>query len=218
MLFDDDYKIWRCVSLPCEVIKERAKYRKHVNGFVARATDELLRHPSVTDYSDQLRESGGGPLMDTPGDWTHSSNCRVCDRESVPGSYLCSVCRGLRDRTENRKDVSGKGRKIDKAARRRALLHQWDPDIGGFRCYYADVKLTHDYGSRRYATWEHREPGDESSVVLVAHLVNKMKGDMKEAEFKAMVRALSRRFEDQPFDESAFPPDPTPGSEPFRSP
>jgi hypothetical protein len=30
--------------IPFEVIKERAKYRKHVTGFIARATDELLSH------------------------------------------------------------------------------------------------------------------------------------------------------------------------------
>ena len=60
VLFDDDYRIWRCVSLPCEVLKERSKYRKHINGFVARATDDLLNHPSATDYSDALREMAEG--------------------------------------------------------------------------------------------------------------------------------------------------------------
>jgi hypothetical protein len=50
VLFDDDYKIWRCVSLPCDVIKEHAKYRKQVNGFVARVTDDLLGHPRAVDY------------------------------------------------------------------------------------------------------------------------------------------------------------------------
>ena len=151
--------------------------------------------------------------MDTPSDLTPSPNCRVCGRESVPGSYLCKICRGLRDRIETRKDALGKGRKVDKAARRKALHNQWDSDIGAFRCYYTCVELTHNYGSHRYATWEHREPGDESSVVLVADLVNKMKGDMKEAEFQVMVRALARHFEDQPFDEAAFPADVAPRSE-----
>jgi hypothetical protein len=65
---------------------------------------------------------------------------------------------GRVDRVETRKDALGKGRKVDKAARRQALLDQWDSDIRAFRCYYTRVKLTHDYGSRRYATWEHRKP------------------------------------------------------------
>jgi hypothetical protein len=140
-------------------------------------------------------------------DWSPSPECRVCDHPSVAGSYLCSRCRNLRDRVDTRKDALGKGRTIDKAARRRALIEQWSADIDGFRCHYTGVKLSHDYGSRRYATWEHREPGDESSVVLVADLVNKMKGDMSEAEFKKLVRALARHFDEESFDESAFPPD-----------
>jgi len=50
-------------------------------------------------------------------------------------------------------------------------------------------------------------PGDESSVVLLADVVNKMKTDMTEEQFKTMVRALARRFDGHPFDESAFPED-----------
>jgi hypothetical protein len=60
VLFDDDYRVWRCVSLPCELMKERATYRKHVNGFVTRATDELLSHPRAVDYSDDLRRVAEG--------------------------------------------------------------------------------------------------------------------------------------------------------------
>jgi hypothetical protein len=36
---------------------------------------------------------------------------------------------GRVDRVETRKDALGKGRKVDKAARRQALLDQWDSDI-----------------------------------------------------------------------------------------
>lgn len=60
VLFDDDYRVWRCISLPCEIMKERARYRKHVNGFVARATNDLLNHPTASDYSDQLRRVAEG--------------------------------------------------------------------------------------------------------------------------------------------------------------
>jgi len=34
-----------------------------------------------------------------------------------------------------------------------------------------------------------------------------MKSDMTEDDFKAMVGALARRFDGQPFDESSFPSD-----------
>jgi hypothetical protein len=106
-----------------------------------------------------------------------------------------------------RKDALGKGRRVNMEARRKAMSSQWDAAVGAFRCFYTGVPLTENYGSRRYATWEHREPGDESTVVLVADLVNKMKSDLKEDEFRAMVHALSRYFDRQLFDESAFPLD-----------
>ncbi len=63
------------------------------------------------------------------------------------------------------------------------------------------------HGSRRSATWEHVIPGDESSVVLVADLINKMKGDMQEDEFRSVVTALARFFSEGYFDETAFPID-----------
>lgn len=139
--------------------------------------------------------------------WTPSTNCRVCDRLSVPGSYLCEVCRHLMGRIETRKDVLGHGRRVNREARLEALRKQWDPQIDAFRCYFTAVPMTGTHGSRRYATWEHLVPGDESSVVLVTDLVNKMKSDMTEDEFKTIVRALTRRFDGESFDEHAFPPD-----------
>lgn len=93
------------------------------------------------------------------------------------------------------------------AARLAALHDQWDPIAGAFRCYYTDLVLTEDWGSRRSASWEHRTPGDESSVVLVADLVNKMKGDLTEEEFRIIVRAMARHFDEPGFDERLFPPD-----------
>jgi hypothetical protein len=85
------------------------------------------------------------------------------------------------------------------------MSSQWDPDAGAYRCYYTGVKLLEEGRSPRSVTWEHRVPGDESSVVLVAELVNKMKAYMTEKEFRRMVRELSRRFDGQPFSVSAFP-------------
>jgi hypothetical protein len=109
-----------------------------------------------------------------------------------------------------RKDASGRGRKLNMQARREAMSKQWDSSIDAFRCFFTGVPLSEDKGSRRYATWEHREPGDESSVVLVADLVNKMKSDLKEDEFRAMVKALARHFDGLSFAMSAFPFDKVP--------
>ena len=140
-------------------------------------------------------------------DFSPSPNCRVCGRESTRGSYLCVICRRLLDRIDTRRDAAGVAWGIDKAARFQVLCEQWDASAAAFRCYYTGVLLNHSYGSRRYATWEHRIPGDKSTVVLVADLVNKMKSDMSEEDFRSMVRELANHFVGKQFHESAFPPD-----------
>lgn len=88
------------------------------------------------------------------------------------------------------------------------MQRQWDSEIGAYRCHYTRTPLDPSHGTRRYATWEHLTPGDESSVVLVADLVNRMKSDMTDAEFRAMVSALARSFDGMPFESDAFPPEP----------
>lgn len=46
VLFDERYQVYRCASIPREVIQTRATHRGHVNGYVVRATDELMGGPS----------------------------------------------------------------------------------------------------------------------------------------------------------------------------
>lgn len=137
--------------------------------------------------------------------WAPHPTCRACSRPSVPGSYLCDPCRRLMGRLETRKDPTGRGRVIDKQARLRAMQEQWDKQEQCFRCRFTDIPLTGDYGSTSFPTWEHLTPGDESSVVLVADLINRMKADMTEPEFKSIVHALAQKFKGKPFDEEAFP-------------
>jgi hypothetical protein len=85
------------------------------------------------------------------------------------------------------------------------MCEQWSPNAQAFVCYYTGVPLTEEYGSTRHATWEHLTPEDEGSVKLVADLVNRMKADMTDSEFRSMVAALARMFEGGDFDESVFP-------------
>ncbi len=110
-------------------------------------------------------------------------------------------------RIETRKDPQGRGRAVDKQARLRAMKQQFDPSIDGYRCYFTDMPLELTAGARRSAEWAHLTAGDESSVVLACKLVNRMQTDLTKSEFEALVKALARRFEGEPFDESAFPTD-----------
>jgi hypothetical protein len=141
-------------------------------------------------------------------DFSATLACKVCGQPSVRGSYLCQRCRHLSNRIDTRKDDLGKNRKFDRTARLHAMWKQWSPDDSAFRCAYTNIVLSGTYGGRRYATWEHIIPADESSVVLVADLVNKMKSSMSFPEFRTIVLALAQVFEGGSFDETAFPPNP----------
>ena len=55
VLFDDDYGIRRCVALPRPMVEEHSTYRKHVNGYVMRATDALMNHGSGEDWTVDLK-------------------------------------------------------------------------------------------------------------------------------------------------------------------
>jgi hypothetical protein len=93
-------------------------------------------------------------------------------------------------------------------ARRKAMFDQVDRERAAFLCYFTHSVLSENQDSPRYATWEHLDPRNDSKVVLVGDLVNKMKCYLTEAQFKAMIRALSKHFDSgEPFNESAFPYD-----------
>lgn len=57
----------------------------------------------------------------------------------------------------------------------------------------------------RYLAFEHRTPGDEATVVVTCALVNRMKTDLTEEQFRAMVFELARVFVGGSFDERVFP-------------
>jgi hypothetical protein len=139
--------------------------------------------------------------------WYSSSPiCKVCGQESwAKGAYLCKRCLNLLDRGDQR--VKRRGCRIDRRARFYQMQEQWDSKGQHFICYYTHVPLSDDPNNPGFATWEHREPGDETTVVLVAHVINYMKGDLTEREFKQIIAELARFFAnaDTPFDHSAFP-------------
>lgn len=105
-----------------------------------------------------------------------------------------------------RRDSQGKLRKPDREARKRALKKAWDPDARRFLCHYTCIALTtDDHRDHRYLSLEHQTPGDETDIVVVSALINRMKTDLSDREFRRIVSALARKFEGEDFDESAFP-------------
>lgn len=135
-----------------------------------------------------------------------SDPCVVCGAEKHPLAYACTRCKRILDRIETRRDASGAVRRVDRAARLRALQDSWQD--GSFHCFYTGVALTDDgqrWRDHRYLVFEHRDPGDEASVVVTCALVNRMKTDLTEEQFKGMVGELARVFGGGTFDERAFP-------------
>jgi len=112
--------------------------------------------------------------------------CQIC---GAPIHLLASFCKWCKKvLTGGRRQ---KKRKPDRQARIRALKAAWDGE--GFRCYYTGIRLVEDNPrDPRYLTYDHRTPRLESDVVLSAALVNDMKSDMSEEEFKTMVTQLAR--------------------------
>ena len=122
--------------------------------------------------------------------------CEICGSTIHPQAYCCKRCKKFIDRVDTR-------RKADKTARKQALKQAWDGE--GFRCYYSGVKLIEDNPKDpRYLTFDHCTPRQESNIVVAAAVLNDMKSDMTEDEFKAMVFQLASRFKGGIFDESVF--------------
>jgi hypothetical protein len=134
------------------------------------------------------------------------SPCSVCGAEKHPQAYACTRCKRILDRVETRRDATGIARRVDRATRLSALKKAWRD--GGFHCFYTGIALVVDgqrWRDHRYLVFEHQVPGDEASVVVTSALVNRMKTDLTDAQFRTMVRALARVFDGGTFDEHAFP-------------
>ena len=114
-----------------------------------------------------------------------------------PGSAdACARCKRVLERVETRRDASGGVRRVDAAARLRALAGSWRD--GAFHCFYTGVCLTEDHSrwrDHRYRVFEDRIPGDGASVVVTCALVSRMKADLAEDQFKLIVTELAKVFD-----------------------
>jgi hypothetical protein len=136
--------------------------------------------------------------------------CLVCDAPSVLNSYLCVRCRPLKDRKDARLSQRDFRKRLE------TMRHQLDRVRDVFLCHFTGAPMLTDGPKHhpRFATWEHLDPRNDSEVVLACRLVNSMKGNMKEQEFKDMVAALAAKFAASDDKEHVFPdeawPEPRP--------
>jgi hypothetical protein len=138
--------------------------------------------------------------------------CVVCGAGTHRPADACARCKRILGRVETRRDASGGVRRVDAAARLRALAGSWRD--GAFHCFYTGVGLTEDHSrwrDHRYLVFEDRIPGDGASVVVTCALVSRMKADLTEDRFKLMVTELAKVFDGGTFDQGAFPDQPHAG-------
>jgi hypothetical protein len=113
-------------------------------------------------------------------------NCGICGMSKHPYAKFCKRCKKIIDRIDIRK-------KHNKSARIMALKKSWDGEC--FRCYYSGVKLEEkDHHSPIYITFDHHIPREESDIVIAAAVINDMKSDLSDEEFKNVINQLSAHF------------------------
>jgi hypothetical protein len=132
--------------------------------------------------------------------------CVVCSADKHPLAYACARCKRILDRIETRLDAYGSPRRVDKDARLSALGMSWHD--GAFHCAYTGVELITDssrWRDHRYLVFDHATPGDESSVIVTCSLINRMKTDLTDQQFRKVIRELTKVFDGGTFDENVFP-------------
>ena len=113
-------------------------------------------------------------------------NCDICGLSKHPLAKFCKRCKKIIDRIDIRK-------KHNKSARIIALKKSWDGKC--FRCHYSGVRLEErDHHSPVYITFDHRIPREESDIVIAAAVINDMKSDLSDEEFKNAINQLSAWF------------------------
>ena len=109
--------------------------------------------------------------------------CEICRDDRHLLARFCNRCKKLLDRVDRRE-------KVDKEARVHALKRAWHED--GFRCYYTHIQLVENEPKNPcYITFDHKTPRQKDDIVVTSAVLNDMKSDMDEDEFKKVVSALA---------------------------
>lgn len=128
-----------------------------------------------------------------------SGACEICAKTCHPQGRCCDRCRNLIERGSRKNRTNP----FTREAVRQALKNSWDGEA--FRCYYSGVRLIeHTATHPRYLTFDHRTPRQGHVAAATAAVVNDMKTDMSEEEFKAMVVELAKRFAGGEFNEGVM--------------
>lgn len=139
---------------------------------------------------DFLERASPTPQVPTPRPAPTVGTCDVCAAKVTGRVELCARCRRLVDRIETRKHAVS-----TTPQRRAALKDAWRAGPQKFVCHYSGVELDDlDHDSRWHLVFDHLTPGDGRRLVACAAVINAMKSDLTEAQFKSVVTQLADVF------------------------
>lgn len=109
--------------------------------------------------------------------------CEICNRKNIDiHHHYCSCCKKLIERAAKK----GFSKKVVK----KALKDSKRNAKGNLLCYYSGIPLLISKESPRYITFDHSTPKNKNKIVIAAAIINDMKSDMDEKEFRAMIEGL----------------------------
>ena len=120
--------------------------------------------------------------------------CKICRKPSFPGSEYCP---------RHRRFLHGK---YERRARLVAFKRAFSREKDGFVCDYTGLILDeNDPNSPWYVSIDHRFPGKKGNLAVCARFINSIKANLTAGQFKAVMAALARMMDGEPFDERVIP-------------
>lgn len=129
------------------------------------------------------------------------TKCLVC--EDVLRNNLANYCRRCGNILS--KVEAGRG-KNDATPYVQAMRKGWDKEDECFKCHYSGIQLNDDDPrDPRYITFDHTALEKGAEMVVTAALIDEMKANLSEDEFKTVITQLAQHFNDSsPVDVSIF--------------
>jgi hypothetical protein len=117
--------------------------------------------------------------------------CEICDKKPMKRGFYCARCHGI---------MTDESYYLD--AKVQALKSAYDKRADGFRCHYTGFILDlEEAASPWHLAFDHSLPGQPGKYSVTCQIINQMKSQLSEEEFKKVVLELARHFETgKPYD------------------
>ena len=131
------------------------------------------------------------PGMGLPLTGYFPQNCEICGKKPMKRGFYCVRCHGIM--TIESYDIDAKVQ---------ALKAAYDKEVDGFRCHYTGFLLDlKDPASPWLLNFDHSFPGQPGKFWLACQIINQMKTQLSEEEFRKVVMELAEHFETkEPYD------------------